>query len=193
YLSQTPVTQAQWQAVMGSNPARFQGETLPIETVSWHDCMAFCAQTAVCSRYSLRLPSEAEWEYACRAGSATAYSFGDSENDLAAHGWYRGNAEHCSHPVATRKPNAWGLYDMHGGIDEFCLDVWHEDANGDYAGAPTDGSVWDEGGDVRYRVLRGGSWYDQGVHCRSPHRNYYAADVPTEDHGFRLVWIHDDR
>jgi formylglycine-generating enzyme required for sulfatase activity len=183
-IGRYPVTQAQWQAVMGSNPAMFQGVSeRPIETVSWQACVAFCQQATASTGRRVRLPSEAEWEYACRAGSTTEYSFGDDAAALADHGWHRANADQISHPVGQKQPNAWGLYDMHGGIDEYCLDTWHAE----YTGAPADGSAWVATGDPDLRLLRGGSWYDVAEHCGSAHRNYYRHDVATEDHGLRVV------
>jgi formylglycine-generating enzyme required for sulfatase activity len=184
YLARTPVTQAQWLAVVGSNPAHFQHDSeLPVETITWEACSSFGQKLSSLTGYPARLPSEAEWEYACRAGSSTAYSYGDSKAALDQYGWYRDNANGTSHPVGHKKPNAWGLYDMHGGIDEFCQDVWHPN----YEGAPADGSAWIADGEQGRRVLRGGSWYDLAEHCSSPHRNSYPAAEPSEDHGCRVV------
>ena len=184
YMGKFPVTQAQWEAVMGSNPAHFQGAgTLPMETVSWEACVAFCEALSQKSGQQVRLPSESEWEYACRAGGETIFSFGDNWEVLPDHAWYRDNAGGRSRPVGLKPGNAWGLHDMHGGIDEYCQDIWHPT----YDGAPADGRAWTEGGEREYRVLRGGSWYDEGRFCRSPHRNYYQYQTPTEDHGLRVV------
>ena len=108
--------------------------------------------------------------------------------NLTEYGWCRENAEGRSHPVGLKTPNAWGFHDMHGSIDEYCLDDWHPN----YDGAPTDGRAWTEGGLQTHLVLRGGSWYDQPQHCRSPHRNYYPLGVPSEDHGFRVVMEVED-
>jgi formylglycine-generating enzyme required for sulfatase activity len=185
YLGRYAVTQAQWLAVMDSNPAHFNhDEALPIETVTWEACVDFCQKLSKLAGYPTRLPSEAEWEYACRAGSQSAYSFGEAEAELDQYGWYRDNANGLSHPVGRKKRNAWGLYDMHGGIDEYCQDVWHPS----YEAAPADGSAWIEHGEQAWRVLRGGSWYDVAEHCGSGHRNYYAATEPSEDHGCRIVF-----
>lgn len=184
YIGKTALTQAQWLALMGVNPAHFSlGEEYPIETVSWEACSAFCEKLSVSSGKRVRLPSEAEWEYACRAGSVTLYNYGDEIDLLDRYGWFRGNAGGQSHPVGQKLPNAWGLYDMHGGIDEYCQDSWHPS----YKGVPLDGSAWIEGEDQLHRVLRGGSWYDLGEYCSSPHRNYYGLNEPSEDHGFRIV------
>lgn len=183
YLGKYAVTQAQWLAVMGSNPAHFnENNDLPVEMVSWVDCTNFCERLSVLTSHPARLPSEAEWEYACRAGSRMAYFFGDNTQGLDAYSWYRNNANHMSHPVGLKLPNAWGLYDMHGGIDEYCLDLWHPN----YEGAPPVGRAWIDQGKKDLRVLRGGSWYDLAEHCSSAHRNYYRLAEPSEDHGFRV-------
>jgi len=184
YMGRYSVTQAHWVAIMGSNPAHFKdGDELPIETITWEACVNFCQKLSSVMGRHARLPSEAEWEYACRAGSNTAYSFGEATEELDQYGWYRDNANGTSHPVGRKNPNAWGLYDMHGGIDEYCQDLWHPN----YVGAPADGSAWIESGEKGMRVLRGGSWYDLAEHCCSPHRNYYDSAEPSEDHGFRVV------
>jgi len=184
YMGKYAVTQVHWQVVMGANPARFRdSDNLPAERVSWYDCVAFCSTASTHTGRPVRLPSEAEWEYACRAGSSSVYYFGDSRDELGLYAWYRDNAREVSHPVGSKQPNAWGLYDVHGGIDEFCQDVWHSS----YDGAPDDGSAWLQGGDPDRRILRGGSWYDIAQHCRSAHRNAYPRSQPSEDHGFRVV------
>jgi formylglycine-generating enzyme required for sulfatase activity len=184
YLACTPVTQTQWQAVRGTNPAHFTGnDQFPMENVSAPEADAFCQWLSVLTGQQVRLPSEAEWEYACRAGSTTLFHFGDSLDELEQYGWYRGNSDMHSHPVGMKLPNPWGLYDMHGGIDEFCQDPEHPD----YRGAPSDQRPWQEGGDMTLRIKRGGSWYDIGAHCCSAHSSSYPVDVPSEDHGFRVV------
>jgi formylglycine-generating enzyme required for sulfatase activity len=131
----------------------------------------------------VRLPSEAEWEYACRAGTETTYYFGNDAGLLDEYGWFRGNSGMVSQPVGQFPPNAWGLHDLHGGIDEFAQDNWHET----HADAPADGRGRVTGGDASLRALRGGSWYDLAEHCESAHRNYYAYDIPSEDHGLRVL------
>jgi len=160
YMGKYEVTQAQWQAVMGENPSRFEdcGGDCPVEEVSWEDCQAFCRKLSTRTGREVRLPSEAEWEYACRAGTTTRFSFGDSDSLLARYAWFYNNSNSKTHAVGEKSPNAWGLYDMHGNVWEWCEDVWHDN----YEGAPTDGSAWTSGGDQSRRVLRGGSW------------NYYA-------------------
>jgi formylglycine-generating enzyme required for sulfatase activity len=228
WLGQTPVTQAQWQAVMGTKPSLFvsqstgddDGWSRPVECVTWYDAIEFCnwltamanradARLALtpCYRVSAitrewelgqsarivsakvevikgadgyRLPTEAEWEYACRAGTTTAYSFGDDESMLAKHAWVGENSGECTHPVATRRSNAWGLFDMHGNVNEWCWDWYGEHPRGvvtDPQG-PRSGSS---------RVFRGSSWGGCSQSCRAATRNY---DVPGDrdsSTGFRVA------
>ena len=153
YMGVTEVTQAQYQAVMGADPSQIKGPTNPVESVSWEEAVEFCRRLSEETRKAFRLPTEAEWEYACRAGSKTGFSFGDSDNALAEYAWYKGNSAGTSHPVAQKKPNAWGLCDMHGNVWEWCADSY-----GSYAsGASTDPQGAGSGGT---RVVRGGSWSD---------------------------------
>jgi formylglycine-generating enzyme required for sulfatase activity len=190
-LGAVPIAQAAWVALMGRNPSRFQGEaSLPVETVSWADAQQFLARlnevTAAARPEGqvFRLPSEAEWEYACRAGTDTDYSFGDDRADTDTHGWFEWNA-HCeTHPVGRKQPNPWGLYDLHGNVMEWCEDAGHRD----YRGAPGDGSAWTaiEGNGVLGRVLRGGSYRQTAWHARSHHR-CFARDYQDSDAGFRVA------
>ena len=169
YLGVHEVTNAQWKAVMGEVPSQWQDADRPVEQVSWDDAVKFCrklsalpAERAAGRVY--RLPTEAEWEYACRAGSKTRYSFGDDEAELEEHGWFNDNSGVATHPVGQKKPNAWGLYDMHGNVWEWCAD-WY----GAYpANAVADPSGRD-GGSIR--VIRGGSWLYSAGHCRSADRH----------------------
>jgi formylglycine-generating enzyme required for sulfatase activity len=168
YLQTTEVTQGQWQRVMGDNPSLFKkcGENCPVENVSWDDAQKFIRklnQMEKTDKY--RLPTEAEWEYACRAGSTGEWCFGDNEADLGEYAWYNENSEKQTHPVGQKKPNAWGLYDMHGNVWEWCQD-WY----GEYpAGPVTDPKGPDSG---EKRVLRGGSWVDSARLARSANRDY---------------------
>jgi len=166
-IAKTEVTQAQWQKVMGSNPSHFKkGGDLPVEQVSWDDCQEFCRKTG------LRLPTEADWEMACRAGTTTRFCFGDAEADLGQYAWYLSNAAGKTHPVGQKKPNAWGIHDMHGNVFEWCQDGWH----GNYGGAPLDGSAWDGCPGAAYRVHRGGSFDNEARRCRSAFRNRNSPD-----------------
>jgi formylglycine-generating enzyme required for sulfatase activity len=142
YLGIYPVTQREWKAVMDDNPSYFKGDDMPVEQVSWDDVQEFIKklnEKEGTDRY--RLPSEAEWEYACRVGTTSRYSFGDDESKLGDYAWYDDNSGDKTHPVGQKKPNSWGLYDMHGNVWEWVQDKWHDS----YGGAPTDGSAWESG------------------------------------------------
>lgn len=165
YLSKYEVTQEQWREVMGSNPSYFKGDDLPVEQVSWNDVQEFIEklnEMEGTNKYCL--PSEAEWEYACRAGTSTRYYFGDDESRLKDYAWYDGNSDE-THPVGQKKPNSWGLYDMHGNVYEWCQDLYHSN----YDGAPSDGSSW-ESGISSSRVCRGGCFGIIARCCRSAGR-----------------------
>lgn len=182
YLGKYVVTQAQYLVVMGKNPARFKGAKLPVEMVSWHDAWEFCQQLSLKTGKNYRLPSEAEWEYACRAGTQTRHYFGDDSRHLGGCGWYNGNSNQKTHPVGRRSSNQFGLYDMQGNVWEWCADTWHDN----YHFAPTDGTAWIENGDRDRRVMRGGSWNDNASNCRSALRNRFSADFRYNNIGFRL-------
>jgi len=187
------VTQAQYQAVMGENPARFtdNGANRPVEQVSWNDAVEFCQRLSQQTGREYRLPSEAEWEYACRAGTTTPFHFGPTITPDIAN--YNGNYTYGSGPkgeyreqtteVGSFPPNAFGLYDVHGNVWEWCLDHWHDS----YDGAPTDGSAWTTGGDESLRVLRGGSWNHNPRLCRSADRYGGARAYGYYLIGFRVV------
>ncbi|TAD93461.1 MAG: formylglycine-generating enzyme family protein, partial [Oscillatoriales cyanobacterium] len=173
FMGKYEVTQAQYQAVMGNNPSRFKGAKRPVENVSWDEAVEFCRKLTQKTGKSYRLPSEAEWEYACRAGTTTPFYFGDTITPELVN--YDGNYPYGAAPkglyrqqttdVGSFPPNSFGLYDMHGNVWEWCSDKWH----GNYSGAPTDGSSWETGTDNN-RVLRGGSWNLNAVNCRSANR-----------------------
>ena len=195
YLGKYEVTWKQWREVMGTNPLNFKGDNLPVERVSWNDTQEFIKklnEKEGSDKY--RLPSEAEWEYAARAGTSTRYSFGESASRLGEYAWYRDNSdEGITHPVGQKKPNSWGLYDMHGNVREWVQDLYHEN----YNGAPTDGSAWDYGavsswwfgrGSRSGRwVSRGGSWNDLAMNCRSADRSDYDPSGRYGVRGFRLL------
>ena len=182
YLGVYEVTQEQYERVMGTNPSAFKGAQNPVESVSWEDAVEFCRKLSAlpeekAAGHVYRLPREAEWEYACRAGTTTAYSFGDDENQLGVYAWYNKNSGKTTHPVGQGKPNAWGLYDMHGNVWEWCQD-WYDDLPSGNATGPSTGSG---------RVLRGGSWYDDSGDCRSADRLKLTPDIRFNFLGFRVL------
>jgi formylglycine-generating enzyme required for sulfatase activity len=190
-MGKFPITQAQWQRVMGNNPAKNPGERHPVENIAWNDAQEFCKKLSQQTGRSYRLPSEAEWEYACRAGKTTPFSFGPTLNsELAnynASQVYRDeapgkNRQHSS-PVGRFPANAFGLYDMHGNVWEWCEDVWHKS----YAGAPGDGSAWVSDADAPVRILRGGSWNSGPDNCRAAIRNTLNQQERFDIHGLRVV------
>ena len=184
YMGKYEVTQKQWLEVMGDNPSYLKGDDLPVDKVSWDAVQDFVRklnQKEGTDKY--RLPSEAEWEYAARAGTTTRYSFGDDESRLGEYAWYSGNSDIKTHPVGQKKPNPWGLYDVHGNVWEWVQDLYHYD----YKGAPTDGSAWESGGGYA-RVSRGGSWYNTNTPgCRSACRLSSTPDRGGRNSGFRLL------
>ncbi|MBR8839317.1 MAG: SUMF1/EgtB/PvdO family nonheme iron enzyme [Stigonema ocellatum SAG 48.90 = DSM 106950] len=229
FMGKYPVTQAQWRVIaalprvnrdLDPDPSRFKGDNRPVESVSWYDAVEFCARLSRKTGREYRLPSEAEWEYACRAGTTTPFHFGETITDKLAN--YHANVTFADEPkgeyreqttpVGNFPPNAFGLYDMHGNILEWCADAWHEN----YQGAPVDGSEWsdndnqkEEGIGTRisnlwnrirgnpeiaknendYRLLRGGSWDHNPENCRSAFRNRNAPDDVVAYIGFRVVCV----
>jgi formylglycine-generating enzyme required for sulfatase activity len=183
-IGKYPVTQAYYQAVMGNNPSRFQNNPQnPVEMVSWNDAQAFCQKLSQITGKTYRLPTEAEWEYACRAGTTTRYYFGDDANELGDYAWYYGNSGGTTHPVGQKKPNAWGLYDMSGNVWEWC-----EDNYDSYENAPRDGTAWLTN-DSDVRILRSGSWNLYSYNCRSAIR---IGDIPSRVNdflGFRVACV----
>jgi formylglycine-generating enzyme required for sulfatase activity len=182
YMGKYEVTQEQWQAVMGNNPAKFKDcANCPVEQVSFYDVEKFISNLNESNDgFRYRLPSEAEWEYACRAGTT-----GDYAGDLKEMGWYSDNAGGKTHAVGGKRPNAWGLFDMHGNVEEWCEDWYHRT----YDGAPTDGSAWLSGGEQRYRATRSGYWYRSPSFVRSYSRNWGDPPFPWEGRGIRVVAV----
>lgn len=181
WLGRHSITQGQWQAVIGASPSRMMQPDHPVVMVSWLDAQGFLKALAnLVPGWWFRLPSEAEWEYACRAGSETRFSLGDAEDDLARSAWFAANSDGHTHPVATKVPNAWGLFDMHGNVFEWC-DDWET--------CYADGDVVDprclSGG--QNRVLRGGCFRCPPLYCRSANRYGAPPDRRSPNIGFRLV------
>lgn len=182
-LMTTEVTQGMWQKVMGANPSRSYGEgtRIPVYSVSWEDCQQFIAKlNELDAEHLYRLPTEAEWEYACRAGTDTPYFWGvQMSGDYC---WTSGNARQTTQPIANRPGNPWGLFDMSGNVAEWCEDWYHSD----YTNAPADGSAWlsPEG---TQRVIRGGSWADGADYARSANRSGFSPDLRFSNIGFRVA------
>ncbi|MEA5487509.1 MULTISPECIES: caspase, EACC1-associated type [Pseudanabaena] len=217
YMGKYEVTQAQWQAIMGNNPAKFKNNLQnPVESVSWDDAQEFCKKLSQKTEREFRLPSEAEWEYACRAGTTTRYYFGEDEKELGGYGWFGNNSgkqpldtdriwqevqqdatkylevlsknECQTHPVGQKKPNAWGLYDMHGNVWEWCQDSY-EKYGGESDLIRKTGKAIVKENDNRSRLLRGGSWNTSAQGCRSAYRYYFYARVQRSNVGFRVVCV----
>jgi len=185
YMGKYEVTQKQWQEVMGNNPSQLKGDDLPVEQVSWNDVQEFINKlNDIEGVNKYRLPSEAEWEYAIRAGTNTKYFFGDNVSELGDYAWYSENPGR-SHPVGQKKPNPWGLYDMRGNVFEWTQDIFHDN----YNGAPLNGSAWEGMGSNR--VIRGSGgciiYIDKDEHCRSASREFEAQGIGNYAKGFRLV------
>ena len=198
-LGQYEVTQEQYEKLMGKTPSEFKGKQNPVEKVSWDDAVEFCRKLSElpeekAAGYVYRLPTEAEWEYACRAGTKTTYSFGDSVDSLGDYAWYNKNSgdpaggswvpedtvNNTTHPVGVKKPNPWGLYDMHGNVWEWCQARY-----GDYpSGSTTDPTGPAKGSD---RVFRGGSWMNFSGHCRSAYRGGGTPGHRSSSLGFRVL------
>ncbi|MEO1209810.1 MAG: formylglycine-generating enzyme family protein [Cyanobacteria bacterium J06638_20] len=194
-MSRYLVTQAQFQAVMSHNPSHFAegGAKRPVENVTWDDAVAFCEALSRLTGREYRLPSEAEWEYACRAGTTTPFYFGPTlTTDLANYNGLpydknspQGISRDHTTDVGSFPANAFGLDDMHGNVYEWCLDHWHRN----YEGAPTDGSAWliDDAYEQGARVIRSGSWGDYPWNCRSAYRGRRSSASPSVFVGFRVV------
>jgi formylglycine-generating enzyme required for sulfatase activity len=185
------ITQKQWRAIMGKHICRFKGAQNPVDSVSWEAACQFCERLSSHLGRYFRLPSEAEWEYACRAGTTMDFHFGETlTSDLANYnGEFTYRAEpkgvyrHATTQVGSFPPNAFGLFDMHGNLWEWCADVWHDS----YTGAPDDGRAWISDGHSSDRVARGGCWHDTPDVCRSATRIKFKADEGDEYVGFRVV------
>jgi formylglycine-generating enzyme required for sulfatase activity len=182
YMTVTEVTQAQWKAVMGNNPSNFKDDDLPVAQVSWDYAVEFCSRLSQKEGKGYRLPTEAEWEYACRAGTTTRFYFGDNDSMLSDYAWYYENTGTKTLPVGKKKPNSFGLYDMHGNVSEWCSDWYDEDY---YSQSPVDDPKGPSTG--QYRVIRGGSWNYLPRLSRSANRIGRLPDHSDYGFGFRVV------
>ena len=187
YIGKYEVTQAQWQAVMGSNPSFFSGTNNPVEQVSWNDCHELIDKLNAMGLVSgtFRLPTEAEWEYACRAEATTRFYWGDDPNysEVGNYAWHPGNSGSKTHEVGQKLPNEWGLYDMSGNVWEWCSDWWQDG----YDRGPQVDPTGQESGSSR--VLRGGCWYYDARYCRSASRLWGGPTSPNYFFGFRVVVV----
>jgi formylglycine-generating enzyme required for sulfatase activity len=186
YMGKYEVTQAQWMAVMGTTPSHFSGDANPVESVSWNDCRDFLEELNGLGKGTFRLPSEAEWEYACRAGS-TSFWYVQPWHDFETLGraaWFSFNSLSATHPVGLKLPNAFGLHDMIGNVWEWCHDWYHLT----YEGAPANGSAW-LSPTGSYRVLRGAGWEANNIFCRSAYRLFSLPGNRLNYVGLRLVWM----
>jgi formylglycine-generating enzyme required for sulfatase activity len=220
WMGKYPITQAQWKAVaamgkiaqdLNPNPSYQQGDHLPVENISWYDAMEFCARLSAHTDQEYTLPSEAQWEYACRAGTTTPFHFGETiTTDLANYqgtdwqyegntyrGFYgqgpRGTFREETTDVGRFPPNAFGLYDMHGTVWEWCLDHWHHTYDGWFRIllAPSDGTAWvdREAEASQARIIRGGSWFNDPRLCRCAYRTFYNSVSRYDCNGFRVVSV----
>lgn len=179
YIGVYEITQAQWKAVMGENPSGFQGDDLPVETITWAQANEFCQKLSDATGYHVSLPTEAQWEYACRAGSTSKWFFGDDDGDYGTYATT--DIDAATFPVGSFEPNPNGLYDMYGNVMEWCLDYYGDKYPEDDL---TDPAGWESG---ETRISRGGGWGQSPDDCRSGYRNACGEDVATDGIGLRIV------
>lgn len=192
WMSACEITQAQWRALMGTDPSKYKGDKLPVEMISWHEVNEFCSKLTQRERkasrlpegYVYRLPTEAEWEYAARGGIKSKGFIYPGSNDPEEVAWHHPNSMDETHPVATKYPNELGLYDMAGNVWEWCLDFYTPDY---YAKSPKENPLNRDNGDKIYRVCRGGSWGLYPTHCRSTNRGGGTPTGRFYSYGFRVV------
>ncbi|MEX0324036.1 MAG: formylglycine-generating enzyme family protein [Puniceicoccaceae bacterium] len=190
YIGRFEVTQAQWSAVMGFNPSTFTQSVSsglhPVEGVSWSDAMNFIEVLNEQLSGTFNLPTEAEWEYACRAGSNSRFPWGNDPHfkDLLKHAWFNSRAEGRTHPVGQKQPNKWGLHDMHGNVWEWCSDAFSTYTDSVEAGPSTKAST-------APRIIRGGSWFNEPEALRSANRHRHPVDSRQTNLGFRVLWRPD--
>ncbi|NEO33760.1 MAG: formylglycine-generating enzyme family protein [Symploca sp. SIO3C6] len=192
FMGKYPVTQEQWLIVAGfpqvnrslnPNPSRFKGSNLPVECISWYDAQEFCNRLSQQTGREYRLPTEAQWEYACRAGTTSLYHFGEAISPELAN--YSKNRNRTTPVGSFQVANNFGLYDMHGNVWEWCADHWHEN----YEGAPSDGQAWLGSDNDNRRIIRGGSWNNRPSFCRCASRNDFYRDLDDYVIGLRVVCV----
>jgi len=189
WMGKYEVTQAQYRYVMGKRPSHFKGDSLPVESVSWIEATEFCQQLTKLERkagrlpmnWEYRLPTEAQWEYACRAGTTTHYSFGNDRKQLGDYDWYGHNSDKKTHFVGQKKPNPWGLFDMHGNVQEWCRDWYQDNLPG--------GADPEVAKESTVRVSRGGFWLSPSSYCRSAFRTVFAGPDRARHRGFRVAAV----
>jgi formylglycine-generating enzyme required for sulfatase activity len=181
-LGKYEVTQAEWVALMGENPSENEGQNFPVDHVSWEMAQSFVEKLSKLTGKKYRLPSEAEWEYAARAGTSKEYYDSDEIASLDAYAWFGANSDKEAHAVGLKKPNRFGLYDMHGNVWEWTQDCW----NPDYKGAPETQAAWEEG-NCESRVNRGGSWFNVARMLRSAFRSRFATTLKSPYFGLRVA------
>jgi formylglycine-generating enzyme required for sulfatase activity len=183
FLGKYEVTQEQWTRLMGSNPSRFKGAKRPVDTVSWNDCQRFLEKLHAKTGRTFTLPTEAQWEYACRAGTDLRWNIGDQPTSFGEHAWFIQNSGKTTHPVGEKKPNAWGIHDLYGNLGEWCAD-W-------YANPYPKGDAVDPQGPPagQSKVIRGGAWGDDPINARSAYRNANGPDGAHDGIGFRCVMV----
>ena len=186
YLGRYEVTQAQWEKVMGANLSEFKGSKRPVDNVSWNDCQSFLAKLREKTGRRFALPTEAQWEYACRAGTTNRWSFGDDAGVMWNYAWSGANSDSTTHPVGKKKPNPWGLYDMSGNVWEWCADFYAKHA---YSGGETNDPPGPSSGTGH--VLRGGAWGDNSNLLRCACRNCDGPDGRNNGVGLRCVMLVD--
>ena len=183
FMGKYEVTQTQWSQIMKNNPSEFRDDTKPVERVSWNDVQSFIQKLNTLEKTNkYRLPTEAEWEYAVRAGSENAYGFSSNANRLSQYAWHRNNSADETHPVGQLKPNAWGLFDMQGNVHEWCQDWFDRNY---YSQSPSNAPLGPSSGLAK--VLRGGDWGSEDWYCRCASRSLSSPDRRSNRVGFRLI------
>lgn len=185
YLGKYEVTQEQWEELMGNNPSKFRGDKHPVDSISWDDSQLLLKKLQEKTGFKFTLPTEAQWEFAARAGTSTRWDFGESESILGDYAWFAGNSNDATQPVGQKKPNAWGFYDLYGNVQEWCIDWYANPYLLDDVSDPRGPGSGDS------RVLRGGAWGDDSTMVRSAYRNASGPDNIAPGNGIRVVMVID--